>query len=290
MVTIIELGVVVALLASLVSALRDAFQKKLTDGFTSVEIGFIGQVYGVVLLAPLTLYVYLTSEAVMTSTVFLSILVVSTCIVLAFYFFIEALRDTDISIVSPLRRSTPIVVALLEPLVLGVSYRSVVLLAGALGTVGAYVLMADEGFMEPILNLRERGAQMALASTFVFAISAISLRYGTTNYDTILFTYLVYLLGLVGFWFLMVGGSHSVSRPDYLDSDMIWMGSLNTVAAVMTFYAFSLISASEVTIVKQTTGIFGILVGGAYFRESELLRKLIGTLIVIAGVVLVVLY
>jgi drug/metabolite transporter (DMT)-like permease len=67
------------------------------------------------------------------------------------------------------------------------------------------------------------------------------------------------------------------------------MGVVTAVGAVITIYAFSLISASEVVVVKQTSGIFGILIGRRFFSEEAIIRKLIGALIIIAGVAVVAL-
>jgi drug/metabolite transporter (DMT)-like permease len=67
------------------------------------------------------------------------------------------------------------------------------------------------------------------------------------------------------------------------------MGVVTAVGAVITIYVFSLISASEVVVVKQTSGIFGILIGRRFFKEEAIFRKLLGALVIMAGVLIVTL-
>lgn len=67
------------------------------------------------------------------------------------------------------------------------------------------------------------------------------------------------------------------------------MGVVTAGGAVITIYAFSLISASEVVVVNQTSGIFGILIGRQFFKEEAIFRKLLGALVIVTGASIVTL-
>jgi len=158
-----------------------------------------------------------------------------------------------------------------------------------MGALGSYILVSDSGFKEPFENMRNKGALMALAVAGIFAVLAIVKRFGSTNIEPLLFTYFTYILGLLGFWIWKRKNNEKIRKEEFLRKDVFSMGAVTAGGAVITIYAFSMISASETVVIKQSSGIFGILIGRRFFSEEGIIRKLIGAAIIIAGVVLVAL-
>jgi len=130
---------------------------------------------------------------------------------------------------------------------------------------------------------------MAVLVAIIFALLAVAKRFGSTNIEPLLFTYITYVIGLIGFWIWKRRSGDNISRENYMRKDVFSMGVVTAIGAVITIYAFSMISASEVVVIKQTSGIFGILIGRKFFKETQILRKLLGTSIIILGVALVAL-
>ncbi|MFB6241888.1 MAG: EamA family transporter [Candidatus Nanosalina sp.] len=284
-----ELGILIALASAFTSSLRESIRKHVSRDFSSVEIGFMTQVYGVILLAPFAGWYILNSSIVFTPPLVFSILISALGVLSSTYIYVEAMRISDLSVTEPLRQMTPLIVALLEPLVLGTSFSWIILVAALLGAIGSYVLVSKNGLLKPLENMRNKGALMAVAVAGIFAVLAIAKRFGSMNIEPLLFTYFTYILGLAGFWIWKKSNGDEIKRESWLRKDVFAMGTVTAAGAVITIYAFSLISASEVVVVKQTSGIFGIIIGGRFFREERLLRKLIGAGIIIAGVALVTL-
>lgn len=284
-----ELGILIALVSAFTSSLRESIRKHVARDFSSVEIGFMTQVYGVIVLAPFAAWYFLKSSIQLTPALGFSIVVSALGVLSSTYIYVEAMRISDLSVTEPLRQMTPLIVAMLEPLVLGTRFSWIILAAALLGAAGSYVLVSKNGLLEPLENMRNRGALMAVAVAGIFAVIAIVKRFGSTNIEPLLFTYFTYILGLAGFWIWKKRNGESIERKSWFRRDVFAMGTVTAAGAVITIYAFSLISASEVVVVKQTSGIFGILIGGRFFREEELFRKLVGAAIIIAGVALVTL-
>jgi drug/metabolite transporter (DMT)-like permease len=151
------------------------------------------------------------------------------------------------------------------------------------------VLVSKESLAEPLESIKNKGAFMALLVAFIFAVLAIAKRFGSTNIEPLLFTYFTYILGLIGFWIWKIRNGEEIGREGFLRRDIAAMGVVTAVGAVITIYVFSLISASEVVVVKQTSGIFGILIGRRFFKEEAIFRKLLGALVIMAGVLIVTL-
>ena len=284
-----EIGILVALVSAFTSSLRESIRKHVSTDFSSVEIGFLTQVYGVIVLAPFAAWYFMQTQVSLTPGLIFALLVSAGGVLSTTYLYVEAMRISDLSVTEPLRQLNPLIVALLEPLILGTDFSLTVVAAAVLGATGSYILVAENGFKQPFENLRNRGALMAVLVAVIFAVIAITKRFGSTNIEPLLFTYITYVIGLAGFWFWKKREGDKISPDDYLRRDVFSMGVVTAVGAVITIYAFSMISASEVVVIKQTSGIFGILIGRKFFKETAIIRKLLGALIIIAGVALVVL-
>jgi len=284
-----ELGVLVALLSAFTSSLRESIRKHVSTDFSSIEIGYMTQVYGAIVLAPFAAWYFLHSQFSLTSGVIFALLVSAAGVLSTTYLYVEAMRISEISVTEPLRQLNPLIVALLEPLILGTKFSFTIVAAAMLGATGSYILVAENGYRQPLENLRNHGALMAVLVAIIFALLAVAKRFGSTNIEPLLFTYITYVIGLIGFWIWKRRSGDNISRENYMRKDVFSMGVVTAIGAVITIYAFSMISASEVVVIKQTSGIFGILIGRKFFKETQILRKLLGASIIILGVALVAL-
>jgi len=284
-----EIGILVALVSAFTSSLRESIRKHVSGDFSSVEIGFITQVYGCIVLAPFAAWYLLKTSINFTPGLLFAILVSALGVISSTYIYVEAMRISDLSVTEPLRQMTPLMVALLEPIILGTTFSYKILIAAYMGAAGSYILVSKDSFTEPIENMKNKGALMALAVAGIFAILAIVKRFGSTSVEPLLFTYFTYVFGLIGFWIWKRKNNEKIGKKQFLRKDIFAMGSVTALGAVITIYAFSMISASETVVIKQTSGIFGIILGRRFFSEEGIVRKLIGALVIIAGVAIVAL-
>ena len=283
-----SLGVLLALIAALFSSFKGIARKHVSRDFSSVEIGYMGQVYGAVMLLPLAIWRYLEVGLVLNSGVLTAVLVSTAIIIASTYLYIEALRITDISVTEPLRNTSPIFVALFEPLVLEINFQIMIIGAALLGSLGAYILVAKDSLLTPIENMKNKGALMSILVAFILAVYSIAQRFGATNADPLIFIYLTYVTSLIGFWLWKRKESEgNIKLESYFRKDVFALGTVTALGVVAGILAYSMISASEVTVIKQTSAVFSVLIGGRFFKEDDLLRKLVGVVIIGLGVLLV---
>ena len=281
-------GVFLALIAAMFSSLKGIARKHASDDFTSVEIGYMGQVYGAVLLLPLGIWRYLETGFTFSPGVLTAVIISTAVILSSTYLYIEALRITDISVTEPLRNTSPIFVALMEPFILNIPFKTVLIAAALLGSAGAYILVSRDSLLTPIENMNNRGAILSITVAFILAVYSIAQRFAATNTDPLLFIYITYVTSLIGFWIWKKNESEeNVNLKSYLRKDVFAVGTTTALGVVAGIYAYSLITASEVTVIKQTSAIFSVIIGGKYFREDDLLRKLIGAAVIVLGVALI---
>lgn len=282
-------GILLALIAALFSSLKGIARKHVSIDFSSVEIGYIGQVYGAVLLSPLAIWRYLEVGMKLKPGVLTALLISTIVIISSTYLYIEALRITDISVTEPLRNTSPIFVALLEPLILGIDFKTLILGAAFLGSAGAYILVAKDSLLTPLENMKNKGALISVLVAFILAIYSIAQRFGATNTDPFLFIYLSYITSLIGFWIWKRRESEGIKLESYFRKDVFALGTVTAFGVIAGIFAYSTISASEVTVIKQTSAVFGVLIGGRFFKEDDLTRKLIGAVVIMLGVLFVAL-
>lgn len=283
-----EGGVILALLAALLSSLKGVAGKHVAREFSSVEIGYIGQIYGSILLLPFSISRYLEAGFTLNPGIIAAILISTAIILASTYLYIEALRITDISITEPIRNTSPIFVALIEPVILAINFNIMIIAAALLGSVGAYILVAKDSLLTPLENIRDKGALLSALVAFILAIYSVAQRFGATNADPLLFIYITYLTSLIGFWIWKRKEGGEIKTRSYFRKDVFALGTVTTAGVVAGVYAYSMISASEVTVIKQTSAIFSVLIGGKFFKEKDLLRKLIGAIIIMLGVTIIV--
>ena len=153
---------------------------------------------------------------------------------------------------------------------------------------GAYILVAKESLITPIENLKNKGALITILVAFLLAVYSIAQRFGATNADPLLFVYISYLTSLIGFWIWKRKESeNNIEVRSYFRKDIFALGTVTALGVVAGIFAYSMISASEVTVIKQSSAVFGVLIGGRLFKEDDLTRKLIGAVIIGLGVLLV---
>lgn len=283
-----KIWILAALAAAAFSSVRFGLLKYFTDEFTPLQIGFIGGILGGLMLLPVGLWRLNVSGnpslAGVSGAIFSGVMNV-----IGLYIYVKALELEDISIVSPLRRTTPVIVAVLEPLIFGFSYSLKSLAGPALAVVGAYIVVFEaEGYLQPFRD-PGRGVLMAISLAFLYAGVVLVERFAIQQIDPLLFTSIVYITLGIGFTFLAGIRGESVNSGVFRRPEIIGLGVITVLGSISIFYALSLTDASKVVTVKQSVIIFNILIGGFFFGEEDILRKIVGSLLIIAGIVIVIL-
>ncbi|MDY6769204.1 MAG: DMT family transporter [Candidatus Nanohaloarchaea archaeon] len=207
-----------------------------------------------------------------------------------------AIKAGEVSTVTPLVRTQPVFAALLGFLFLGESLHPVKLAGIGLVTVGGYLVLLREetALLEPVRQLGKNiSPQLAVLSGFLFAIGAVADRFATQTISPRVYTFL--LLAFIAVAFVAYIG---LRRPDKF-SDLrasfqrhrlayIFVGGLTVVAYYSVITALSRAEASRVVPVLQVQVFVGVIGGSLFFEEEGMWRKLVGSVLLIAGVALVV--
>lgn len=279
---------VVAFAGASLNTTYSALQKRLTLEYTGLELSFLTSLFGAAFMLPVGAWYALAGDVALTPVVVGATLLSGAVNVGALYAFLTALEGADLSVVAPLAQSTPVFVALAEPVALGVGFDPRVLAGAAVAVVGAQVVLADRGLAAPLANLTDRAALLAVAAAAMWAAASLANRFVTTRVPPLFYAFAVYLLMAVGFAAVQAARGDLPSGDDYplVRGRLLALGGLTAARTSVTYVAFSLAIASRVSVVLQTAVVLDVLAGGVLFAEEGLARRLLGALCIVAGVVL----
>jgi drug/metabolite transporter (DMT)-like permease len=277
----------VALAAAGLNTAYQTFQKHLTLDYDGLALSYATSTLGLLFMLPAGGYYVLTRDLPLEPRLVGVILLGGAVNIVAIYAFLSALGIEDLSVVAPLRQSTPVLVALVEPLVLAAAFDPRLVGAALAAAAGAYVLLADSP-LAPVSRLGDRATLLALAAATLFAVASLAARYATVRVPPLFYAFTVYLLMAVGFAAIRAYRSGAVPVRSLAKPRLLALGALTAVRTSVAYLAFSFpdASASAVTVVLQVSIVLDVLAGGTLFGEEHVPRRLVGAGLIVAGVVL----
>jgi drug/metabolite transporter (DMT)-like permease len=277
----------VALLAAVLKTGYSALQKRLTFDYDGLELSYVTSTLGLAFMTPIGAWQLFQADVRVTLPIVAVIVISGVANIGAIAAFLTALEREDLSVVGPLKQSTPIAVALTEPLVLAARYRIGVLLGAAAAVIGAYVLVSDsDQTITPLKRLADTPALLALAAALLFAIASLANRFVTTRVSPLFYAFAIYLFMATGFLVIRRIRKKRPLGTELLQGKLLLLGGVTALRTSVTYIAFSLAIASRVSVVLQLSILLNVLAGGMFFAEESMLRKLLGAGFIVAGIVL----
>ncbi len=284
-----------ALTSALFSALAAGFEKKAL--FVSKPLDFSLLLSFITLILTLPFLVF-ADLALLDAETLLVLYGKSILGAISFLLVMHGIKNLELSSALPLLVLTPGVVAIFAYFILGESLSIRDILGMTLLLLGTYFLQLKKGsaLIEPFLFVKQNRA-------YLYIIGAILLFTFTTLLDkTLLKTYklqpeaflpIQQLFFTINFLILFL---LKRQKPQVLKNTFHQSWKLIIAVAVFTvIYRYSHIlaikagSVALVLSIKRTSVFFATVFGGQYFKESNLVRKSIATVVMIAGAILIVL-
>lgn len=289
MTVIIGVWLGAAVLAAVLRAAYSVLQKQLTDEFGSLELAFLSTLLGLPFLLPAVLLMTEGIPSVPSLPVLGATLFSGVANIVALIVVIHALRLDDLSVVEPLKRLTPVMVAVLEPVVLGAALGPGSMIGAALAAGGALLVLGTPAlFRRSSELLTRRGPQLAVLAALLYTLTSLADRFATTRLSPFIYTVLIYVIMAAGLGLLQWRRDGMPGRAVFRHPRLLALGAVMAAGSVFIFLAFSLASAAQVTTVLQGTILLGVVLGGYVFDEQHLIPRLVGGAIIIAGIALAV--
>ena len=217
--------------------------------------------------------------------------------VLGYYSFLSAIRMAPLSLTLPLLAFTPMFAVLTSGLLLGEGISYFGAIGIALVTAGAYVVNADlitENVFAPIRAIfSHSGSRRMLLTAVVWSLTSTLGKKGVLIYGAIQFGYLVVLFDLLIFGIIASRSMawkksfFSIGKRTYM---LVLLGGLLMAGAEIThFVSISMAPVAYMISVKRLSLVFGVVFGWFFFGEKNVVMRMVGASIMVAGVFLLTL-
>lgn len=203
-----------------------------------------------------------------------------------------SIKRGELSVAVPLNKLQPVFTALIGFLALSEKLVLTEILGVVAVTLGGYIiLLRDTGLLEPVRQLKNRTPQLAVFSGFAMASAAVADRFATQQIPPKLYLFFIFTFMSLGFSIQLLRKKEATEiKERFNEYRLLYLISGNVIVAgyLMIFTALSLAAAGKVITVLQTQVLLTVLAGGYLFSEESILRKVIGSIILMAGVALTV--
>ena len=213
--------------------------------------------------------------------------------VAAILLYMKAISISPLSLTIPFLAFTPLFLLLTSYLILGERTDG----SGAAGiiaiTMGAYLLnvrsMTKGGITAPLkMILREKGSVLMIVVAFIYSITSNLGKIAVIHSSPLFFAafYNFFLALLLMPFALRKGreGLHAVRRKPFLFSAI---GLFYGLMLICHFSAIALVEVPYMIAVKRTSMIFSVFYGAMFFGEKGIAERAAGSLLMLAGVALI---
>lgn len=207
--------------------------------------------------------------------------------------YMKAIKISEISHVVPLIAFSPVFTVIFSAFMLG----EIPSLAGFLGVMiivlGSYISNIDPqkvGILTPFRDLKDHyGARLMLIVAALWTINPVIEKIGINQTNSFFWASasLLFLSCMYTVLAIQRGSFQKLSKKYY--GFIVLLGLLQGVSYVAQLFAYTLTFVGYVISIKRMSMLFSIVFGYLFFKEKNFKQRLVGGVIMLAGVLLVVL-
>ncbi len=281
-----------SLISAFFTASSVALSKKALDGSNVYTVAWVRYGYAFPFLLCMLLFIEIPP---LDSTFFLVNLVQVPLNSLAIILYVRAIKYSPLSLTLPFLALTPVFLVGTSFVMLGERPDRSGLAGILLVALGAYMLnvrSTREGLLGPLRAiLEEEGSVLMIAVALIYSISGNLSKLAILHSSPMFFA-AVYpaIMALALFPLLMLEGGGALRKAFSRPILFAAIGMSTILTLIPGNMAFQLGEVSYVVSVRRISLVMGILYGWILFRETNLGERLLGSIIMLAGVVLIAVF
>ncbi len=281
-----------ALATALFTASGDAFSKHYLRPFGSANMALARTLGPTLFLSPL-LFWWPWPE--LSKTFWLNLAILYPLETIAMLCYMEAIRVSPLSVTLPYLAFTPAFIILTGYLILGEKLKAQGIAGIFLIVTGSYFLHLGElrrGILAPFkATFRERGSWLMLLVAFIYSITSVLLKVGLRHSERFFFAFFYYTF--LGLFMTPLLAAFFKANPFKVargcPQGFLLVGVAQSLAVVCHVWALSLAPTAYMIAIKRLSVLFGVLIGGLFFKEKSFGARLFGATLMVAGVFLIAL-
>ncbi len=214
--------------------------------------------------------------------------------VVAILLYVRALKASDLSLAVPMLAFTPVFLLITAPVLIG-EFPSLLGLLGVLSVfVGAYFLNLQKksiGVWEPLLALlKEKGVRLMLVVAFLYSITSVFSKVAVVHSSALFWVIADGLLGAILLLpFLLLKSKNKAQQIKRGWKTLVLMGASSAFSVLAQMTAITLALVAYVISLKRLSTVFGVFWGKLFFKEKDFKERLVGAIIMAAGIILIAL-
>lgn len=216
---------------------------------------------------------------------------------LAFMCSTWAVKHSPISILAPLSAFTPVFATLTGLIFLGETPTPLKLAGILMIVIGAYCLhvsLVRDGLLAPLRKLlSDRGVRFYFLTTAIFGITPLFQKQAIFQTSPVTPLFVAFWGHLIVAVFMILITFRTIKAPFVPSGRNIGLlaifGILNALSQLASYYVFATTYIGYATAVFSLSALFSIMMGGIFFKETDLKQRIFGSVIMIAGVILIAL-
>jgi len=283
---------VLALATAFFTAAGDALTKHYLRPLGTANMALARVLGPIVILLPL---LFLQPWPRLDATFWKTVLILLPLETTALMCYMEAIRISPLSLTVPFLAFTPAFMILTGALILGEHLTRQGILGILLIVFGSYALHLDsirEGLLAPLRAIiREKGSLLMLLVAFLYAITSVLGKLAVQHSHPFFFACFYFVVhGIFATVFLALFFKvRPVPLVRACPKGVLGVGLTQSAMVICHMWAISLAPAAYMIAVKRLSVLFGVLMGGLFFKEGALLSRLLGACLMLLGVFLIAL-
>lgn len=279
-----------ALITAFSLATADAISKKAMGRSNEYVIAWVREGYALPFLVLVFFFIDIPS---LDRTFYLSLLLMIPLEIAAIILYVKAIKLSPLSLTIPFLALSPIFIILIAFLILGEIPDRSGLLGILLIVIGTYLLnirTTKEDLLGPIKAIRrERGSIFMIIVALIYSVTAtlgkVAVQHSGPIFFGVFYPFLLTLLLSVVLW-------RKGLLPEVLSRPKTFL-PIGVFIAIMVLTHFTAISMTDVAYmisVKRVSLIFSVIYGRVLFGEENTGERLIGSMLMIGGVISITIF
>lgn len=280
-----------SLLNAFFESVSNALGKKGAQTIDVLLVAWSQRFFALFILIPLVIATHSLSPV--NGTFWIALLVTSALNTITSILFVKAIKDSPLSLTLPIVTFTPLFLLITSPIMLGEFPKPIGLVGIVSTVVGSYILNLSQkihGPFEPILSIvKEKGSRLMLIVAIIWSITSNIDKIAVKNSNPLLFSFAstaAILLFLTIFLQIKKTPFNTILKNSKI---LAPIGLASGLSTMFQMIAISITIVPNVITVKRTSAVFGTVWGKLFFKEENIKERLVGTIIMILGVVLITL-
>jgi len=280
-----------AFLSAFFDALKNVFSKINLKTIDEYIVAWSLRFFTLPFLIPL---LYLIKIPPLKNQFWIALFVGGSLNVITTILYMKSIKSSDLSLTIPMVTFTPLFLLITSPLIVGEFPNLLGIIGVLLIVLGSYLLnikQTTKGYLAPFKALlKEKGPRIMLLVAFIWSITSNFDKIGVRSSSPIFWVIAVNTFVTLALFPIMLFKSQKFLKKIFKNYKPLFsIGFFNGLTLIFQMIAINLTLVAYVISIKRSSALISVLFGHLVFKEKEVKERLLATIIMLIGVLLIML-